>query len=125
MAFRTALRRFEQWSLRQFAKAGVTVQQDYLMVAVCAHPAGGPSIRELAEQLVLRHHTVVELVDRAEGAGLVRRCHDASDRRVVRIQLTEAGRSLVDRLEATHRDQLEQITPAMAMIYKSLDEPMR
>ena len=44
--------------------------------------------REVAEHLLLRHHSVVELVDRAVTAGLVERVGDDNDQRIVRLELT-------------------------------------
>ena len=53
--------------------------------------AGG-SISYVAERMMVRHNSAVELVDRAEQAGLVRREADASDHRRSLVELTRAGR---------------------------------
>lgn len=125
LAFRTALTRFLHWSADQVHRAGLTPQQHSLLLAVRAHePRSGPSIREISQYLDLRHHTTVGLVDRAEGAGLVRRCRDRRDRRVVRIRLSRSGRRLIDRLAAAHLEELRQIAPAVTLIYASLDQPV-
>lgn len=57
--------------------------------------AGRLSLGELAEAERLSAPTVTRLVDRLEQAGLMRRLADELDRRVVRVELTEAGRELL------------------------------
>src|SRR5437762_10593635 len=84
LTLRTELRRFVRWSDRQAIADGVTPAQHQLMLAVRGHPdPAGPTIGDLAGYLLLRHHSVVGLVDRAESAGLVRRERDQADLRVV------------------------------------------
>jgi DNA-binding MarR family transcriptional regulator len=41
-------------------------------------------------------------LDRLESAGLVRRIADAEDRRAVRVALTDAGRTLIDKVVTAH-----------------------
>ncbi len=72
--FRTGLRRFLRWSADQAATVGVTPAQHQLLLAVRGHPdPAGPTIRDVAGYLLVRHHSAVELVDRAVAAGLVER----------------------------------------------------
>src|SRR5689334_7053556 len=99
LGFRTALRRFLRWSESEARAAGLTPAQHQLLLAVRGHddPAG-PTIGELAEYLLLRHHSVVELVDRAVGAGLARRRRDEEDNRVVRLRLTPDGERAIEDL---------------------------
>jgi DNA-binding MarR family transcriptional regulator len=114
LVFRTALRRFLQWSAAEAAKVGLTSQQHQLLLAVRAHP--GPerlSIGQIAEYLLIRHHSAVELVNRAEAAGLVTRGTDGDDQRVVRLALTEEGERLVEELSMAHLAELERVTHAL------------
>ncbi len=54
--------------------ADLEPQQYLLMLALRGLPVGRePSIRELAERMQLRHHSVVELVDRLEKRQILRR----------------------------------------------------
>ncbi|MFG1621801.1 MarR family transcriptional regulator [Kribbella sp. NPDC049227] len=46
------------------------------------------SVSELADRLQLRHHSVGELVNRAQAQDLVTRASDPADARVVRMELT-------------------------------------
>src|SRR5215469_13354779 len=78
LAFRTSLRRFLHWSQTQARAVGLTPAQHQLLVAIKGHPGNqDPTISDLAEYLLLRHHSVVELVDRAASAGVVARSRDA------------------------------------------------
>src|SRR5215831_2967133 len=94
LAFRDRLRRFLHWSEQQAVDAGVTPAQYQLLLAVRGHRGGAPTVGEVADHLLLRHHSVVGLIDRAERAGLVRRYVDSEDLRLVRLRLTPTGAEL-------------------------------
>jgi DNA-binding MarR family transcriptional regulator len=114
LAFRTGLRRFLRWSEDQAVAAGLTGQQHQLLLAVRGHAGSGdPTIGDVAEHLLLRHHSAVELVDRAERAGLLRRHGDGEDRRLVRLQLTAKGRRVLDGLTAAHLEELSRLALTM------------
>ena len=121
LAFRTGLRRFLRWSDEQAASAGLTGQQHQLLLAIRGHEGPGqPTIGDVAEHLLLRHHSAVELVDRAEQGGLVQRVVDGEDRRVVRLDLTSKGRRLLDRLTAAHLEELARLAPVIARLVDGL-----
>lgn len=114
LAFRVSLRRFQRWSEDHAAAVGLTHVQHQLLVAIKGHPGDtAPSIGELADYLLLRHHSAVELVNRAEAAGLVRRSPDARDARVVRVDLTRKGDSLVTELTEAHLAKLHNLAVAL------------
>jgi DNA-binding MarR family transcriptional regulator len=54
-------------------------------------------VSELAAKMYLHPATVVGILDRLEGSGLVIRVRSREDRRVVHVELTQAGRELVHR----------------------------
>lgn len=54
----------------------------------------GLTVRALGEQLHLNSGTLTPMLKRMEQAGLVRRRRDKKDERLVRTELTEAGRGL-------------------------------
>ncbi|MDA8396796.1 MAG: MarR family transcriptional regulator [Actinomycetota bacterium] len=113
LAFRDQLRRFLAWSEMQCRAVGLTPSQHQLLLAVRGHPSSeAPTIGEVAEHLQLRHHSAVGLVDRAEAAGLIRREHDLSDRRVVRILLEPAGEEALEELTALHVTELAVLAEA-------------
>src|SRR3954469_17224951 len=91
LRFRDGLRRFLHWSETESKRHGITPTQHQLLLAVRGHAGAEPSIGDLAEHLLLRHHSAVELVDRAEALGLVCRTADVNDHRVVRVTLTAEG----------------------------------
>jgi DNA-binding MarR family transcriptional regulator len=108
------LRRFLRWSEDQAAEAGLTTAQHQLLVAIKGHPGPEPpAIRDLAEYLLLRSHSTVGLVDRAEAAGVVRRQQDGRDARVVRVHLTEKGDRLVHGLTAAHLAELHKLAQSL------------
>jgi DNA-binding MarR family transcriptional regulator len=65
---------------------------------------------------------VVELVNRAQGEGLVRRAADPDDGRAVRVCLTEEGDELLGRLSALHRDELRRMDAVLALPHWHTDE---
>jgi DNA-binding MarR family transcriptional regulator len=113
LAVRTALRRFLRWSEEQARAEGLTPAQHQLLLAVRGHAdRRGPTIGEVADVLLVRHHSAVELVDRAVAAGLVRRVADRDDDRVVRLRLTESGTRRLRRLSALHLGELRRLRGA-------------
>lgn len=114
LRFRTELRRFEDWSRQQAQQVGLTPAQHQLLLAVKGHSdRRGPTIREVAAYLYVRHHSAVELVDRAVEAGIVTRAPDLEDARVVRLALTELGAARVEQLSQLHLSELERLAPLL------------
>lgn len=114
LGFRTELRRFLRWSEAEARAAGLTPAQHQLLLAVRGHPdPAGPTIGELAEYLYLRHHSVVELVDRAVAAGLARRQRDGDDNRVVRLRLSTDGERAIEDLTVLHLEEIRRLAPAL------------
>jgi len=60
------------------------------------------TVSNLAERLVLKHHSVVELIDRMEAHGYVRRSRSREDRRSVLVSLLPRGEKLLEQV-AQHR----------------------
>lgn len=111
LAFRTRLRRFERWSADQAQAAGLTPAQHQLLLAIRGHDdSRGPTVGDIAEYLLLRHHSAGELIQRAEAAGLVVRVRDSADQRVIRLQLTETAAQCLQSLTELHLHELEQFS---------------
>lgn len=119
LGFRDGLRRFLHWSEQRAKEAGLTGAQYQLLLAVRGH-RGRPSVGEVAAHLLLRHHSAVELVDRAERAGLIRRATDDVDQRVVRLELTAAGDARLGELAAAHLEELSRLRPSLDVLWKDL-----
>jgi DNA-binding MarR family transcriptional regulator len=114
---RTTLRRFLRWSADQAEAMGLTPSQHQLLLAVRGHPGpSDPTIGELAHYLLLRHHGAVQLVDRAEAGGWVKRVRDEVDHRVVRVTLTARGAKVLEALAAEHLEELRRIGSAFAAL---------
>jgi DNA-binding MarR family transcriptional regulator len=111
--FRYQIRAFLCFSENAARAAGVEPQQHQLMLAVRAAAPAAATIRYLAGRLQLRHHSVVGLVDRLEGAGLVRRKRSDADRRSAEVQLTIKGSKLLGELSMHHRRELQSAIPAL------------
>lgn len=110
LALRTGLRHFEAWSAQQARAAGLTPAHHQLLLAIRGHgDPDGPTIGEVADYLLLRHHSAVGLVDRAEVAGLVRRTRSQDDHRLVRLHLTEEGAARLEALSALHLEELHRL----------------
>jgi DNA-binding MarR family transcriptional regulator len=125
LAFRTGLRRFLRWSGQQAEAAGLTPVQHQLLLAIRGHPdPRGPTVRDVAEYLLVRHHSAVELIDRAEAAGLVMREPDSDDGRSVRLAVTELGSDRLETLTASHLEELSRLTSRLNTLWHGL-EPER
>jgi DNA-binding MarR family transcriptional regulator len=114
LEFRVALREFQRWSEDQAEAAGLTHVQHQLLVAIKGHPDDQPpAVGDLAGYLLLRPHSTVELIDRAEAAGLVERMPDRNDGRVVRVRLTKEGDRIVQRLTKAHLSRLHELAAVL------------
>jgi DNA-binding MarR family transcriptional regulator len=118
---RTGLRRFIRWSDQQAQAAGLTPAKHQLLLAIKGHSeAAGPTIGEVADYLVLRHHSAVGLIDRAVQDGLVKRNRDRT-KGVVRVTLTRAGEDKLDALAETHLEEIAHLAPTMRTLWRALE----
>jgi DNA-binding MarR family transcriptional regulator len=121
LTLRTGLRRFLRWSEQQAEEAGLTPAQHQLLLAIRGHSdPRGPTIGEVADYLLLRHHSAVGLIDRADAAGLVERLRDPEDHRLVRLQLTAIGRKRLEKLSAVHLEELQRLALRLPSAWRGL-----
>lgn len=121
LTLRNGLRRFLRWSEQQAEAAGLTPNQHQLLLAISGHDdPRGPTIGEVADYLLLRHHSTVELIDRADTAGLVTRQRDPDDHRVVRLSLTIDGAERLETLSALHLEELDRLSLQLPAAWKGL-----
>lgn len=119
--FRFQLRRFLSFSEAQAELFDIAAQQYQLMQVIGALPVGeSASISLLAERMILRHNSTVELVDRAERAGLVKRISDERDLRRSLVVLTPRGEGVLQQMVLAHLEQLDG--EAGAQLLRTLDE---
>lgn len=112
LEFRTAMRKFLQYSKAQAEELGLTPTQHQLLLAIRGHAGEeGPTMGDVAGHLLIRHHSAVELVNRAERAGLVERRPDEADQRVVRLVLTSSGTAKLERISRANLSELGRLGP--------------
>ena len=112
--FRHQIRRFLHFSEHAARNSGLEPRQHQLLLAVKGLPADvRPRIAEIADRLQIQHHSAVELVNRLEGGGLVRRERGKEDRREVLLQLTPRGDRILRDLSLHHRAELRSQGPAL------------
>lgn len=114
LSFRVALRGFLDWSEGEAARVGLTAAQHQLLVAIRGHAGKeDPTITDVAGYLFVRHHSAIGLVERAEALGLVERCRDPYDQRLVRLTLTPVGHERVNALATAHLEELKRLAPLL------------
>ena len=78
---------------------GLEPQQYLMLLAIRGLPEGSEAtIQTLAERLALKHHSAVELIDRLETHGYVRRTRSRGDRRRVFVSLLPRGERYLQRV---------------------------
>lgn len=101
-------RRLQRIQSRQLEPIGITPAQFRLLRTV-AHYDGPPRMADLAQRLDVVPRAVTTLVDGLEASGRVRRAPDPDSRRVVRIEITEAGLATLRSLRDARRAAAEEI----------------
>lgn len=79
------------------------------------------SVQQLADRLIIKHHSAVELVDRLVERGLVTRVRDPGDGRRAKINLSPKAEKLLLLLSATHLKELKTIRPVFLALFDLLD----
>ena len=111
--FRFAVRKFLHFSEEAVRQEDLEPHQHQVLLAIRALDGAGPTIGQLAEHLLVRHHSAVGLIDRLEQRGLVERVRTDTDRRQVRVQLTPRGSEKLHRLASAHRAELLTFGPQL------------
>lgn len=120
------MREFLHWSEQVAHVAGLTPAQHQLLLVIRGSgDKPGPTIGRISEALMLRHHSAVELVDRAQLAGLVERTRDSYDGRVVRVTLTKKGIRRLEPLTIAHIEKLQELAPTLESLLRSVTKPSR
>lgn len=103
-------RRLHRSQKRQLESAdiAITPAQSRLLRTV-SHYDQPPRMADLAARLEVVPRAVTSLVDGLEASGRVRRVPDPSNRRVIRIELTDTGRATLRALRSARRAAAEDI----------------
>jgi len=119
--FRYQIRKFLHFSERAVQTAGLERGQYQLMLAIKGIPEGvRPRIRELANRMHIQHHSAVELINRLEAGGFVRRERAQDDRREVLLALTPKGERVLGELALHHHDELRTTAPALVAALRNV-----
>jgi DNA-binding MarR family transcriptional regulator len=103
--------------------AGLEPQQYLLLLTIRGLPESEEAtIRNLAERLALRHHSTVELIDRLETHGYVRRSRGRDDRRRVLVSLLPRGERL---LEQVVRHRISELRATGHELVRAIDQLLK
>jgi len=119
--FRYQIRRFLHFSEQAVQAAGLERGQYQLMLAIKGMPEGvRPRIRDLANQMQIKHHSAVELINRLEAGGYVRRERAQDDRREVLLALAPKGERMLADLALHHHEELRHAAPGLVAALRRL-----
>ena len=120
--FRYALRTFLAFSENAAGEVGLSPQAHQTLLAIKgSRNHERLNIREIAARLLVRHHTAVELVDRLENRGLVKRARDSDDTRRVHVLLTDKAERLLQTLSVAHLRELRAIRPSLVALLEQFN----
>jgi DNA-binding MarR family transcriptional regulator len=119
--FRFQIRRFLSFSEAAARDSGIEPQQHQALLALKGMPQGClPTIGHLADRLLLKHHSVVGLVDRLQSLGLLTREPSPDDARQVLLRLTAKGERILHRLSLTHHKEFEETGPKLVATLRAI-----
>lgn len=87
--------------------APLDIKTPHLDILINLYRSAGISQQELARKLLVGRSNMSMLLPQLERRGLIRRMPDAKDRRVLRLDLTDEGRSLTEAAMAIQTDLIE------------------
>lgn len=100
-------------------RVGLEPRQYLLLLAVRGLPEGlEATVQTLAERLMLKHNSTVELINRLEQRGYVRRSRSGDDRRYVLVSLLPRGTKLVEQVV---RQRITELRAGGAALVDALD----
>lgn len=112
--FRFQIRKFMHFSEQAVQGAGLERGQYQLMLAIKGMPdILRPRIRDIANRMHIQHHSAVELINRLEAGGYVRRERTAEDKREVLLALTPKGEKVLEELALHHHEELQSAAPGL------------
>lgn len=112
---RYRIRHFIQEGDAAAQRSSLEPQQYLMLLAIRGLPQGAvATISTLAERMALKHHSAVELIDRLESHGLVRRSRGHGDKREVRVSLLPRGSKLLERVARGRLSELKSSGASLA-----------
>jgi DNA-binding MarR family transcriptional regulator len=120
---RCRIRKFVREGDGVASAAGLEPQQYLLLLMIRGIPEGQEAtVSNLAERLALKHHSVVELIDRLETHGYVRRNRSREDRRSVLVSLLPRGEKMLEEVAQHRISELRATGAALVNAIRSLLE---
>jgi MarR family 2-MHQ and catechol resistance regulon transcriptional repressor len=108
------------------AKGVTTAQYGILLESMRSGPL---MLTELSDLIFRSNSTITALIDRLEADELVKRLAHETDRRVTLVELTPAGRDLMERIRGPHRaalaDMLACLSPEEMVLLRGLVDRVR
>lgn len=121
--FRLGLRLFLSFSEQAAKDVGLTPRQHQALLSIRGFPGKDKiTVGELADHLLIRHHSAVELSNRLEALGLIERSADRADGRRTLLSLTPAAAEILTRMSAIHLEELRRSGPGLTGLLKKLIE---
>lgn len=117
--FRYLIRTFLAFTEDAARDVDLTARQHEALLAIAASHSD-LTIGDLAERLVIKHHSAVGLVDRLEKSGLIFRKENSPNRRQVVVCITPKGHNILNRLAPSHRKELSRLAPLVRTALKKL-----
>ncbi len=105
-----AFARVSRSHIQTLELGGVT---DFAVLEVLLHKGPLP-VNTIGKKLFLTSGSMTVAIDRLTMRGLVRRVAHPEDRRVILVELTEAGRALIEEAFAEHREVMDGAFSALS-----------
>ncbi|MGH2865864.1 MAG: MarR family winged helix-turn-helix transcriptional regulator [Solirubrobacteraceae bacterium] len=122
LAFRIELRDFLRWSEQTAHDAGLTPSLHQLLLVVRGQPPPyEPTVGQAARELHVRHHSAVELAQRAETAELLERARSPVDHRQVHLRLTDHGREQLELLTREHLSRIRTLAGTLERLVRTAE----
>ena len=116
---RYRIRSFLTFSEAAARRVGVEPKQHQLLLALRGLEKGdSPTVGRLAERLQIQPNSAVELVRRSVENGLLVKRAVPGDRRVVHLEITRRGESILEKLSQSHVTELRSMAPALIRVMK-------
>jgi DNA-binding MarR family transcriptional regulator len=115
--FRWSMRQFLQFSEKGAREQGISSQQHQALLAIRSHSGSEAlTVGGLAEQLLIKNHSALELVSRMVENGLVERSVSGEDRRRVLVKMLPKGAKILETISLRNLRQLSETAEIIAGI---------
>ena len=108
-----AYQTFARMSREHIQSLGIGGVTDFAVLELLLHKGPLP-VNTIGKKLFLTSGSMTVAIDRLTMRGLVRRVAHPEDRRVILVELTEAGRALIEEAFAEHREVMDEAFSALS-----------